>query len=294
MQIIKTTAKEKRSNLTIKILVYGEAKAGKTRLAKTLPVENDQDVLILPVDPGTASISDRDFQIWEPPNGNWTKEFLDYVYEQLLLPENKNIKYIVVDGLDDLGERLLDEAKDNNKDVRQAYGELRTEGRDIIQKIRDLSGVTTLFISHPSYKEDNKVRPKFPGSLADDLSGWFDVILFLKKVEMPDGTQRTMLVTSRDFDPTLEVGDRTGVLDVIEEPDLGAIYRKIQSSGLQTVSNSPRRLTKNEISAIPAWVKENTTPEKFMNVRKDLFGDLSINDFTIDQLNQVKEKVHGS
>jgi len=294
LEIIKTTTKQKQKELTIKILVYGDPKSGKTRLAKTLPVSDDSEVLILPVDPGTASIRDRDFQIWEPPNGNWSAEFMEYVYEQLLLPENKNIKYVVVDGLDDLGERLLSEAKDNNKDVRAAYGELRSNSLDIVQKIRDITGVRTLWITHPSYKDDGKIRAKYPGSIAEDLPGWFDIILYLREVELPDGTKKTKLITSKAFDPNLEVGDRTGLLDVVEDPDIGAIYKKIESGGLNTINMAPRRLTKNEISAIPAWVKENTTPEKFMNVRKELFGDLSINDFTIDQLNQVKEKVHGS
>lgn len=114
----------------VKVLVYGQAGAGKTSLITTLP-----NPIVLSAEGGLLSIQDANLPYLEIGNMETLKE----AYEWLLASEEaKSFESVALDSISEIAEVVLNYEKKVAKDPRQAYGSMQEQMADIIRAFRDL------------------------------------------------------------------------------------------------------------------------------------------------------------
>ena len=206
----------------VKLLVYGQAGAGKTSLIKTLP-----NPIVLSAEGGLLSIADADIPFIEVSNMDTLKEAYEWVANS---DEAKGFESIALDSISEIAEVVLNYEKKIAKDVRQAYGAMQEQMTDIIRAFRDLPGKHVYFSSKVEKTQDEMGRilyaPSMPGNkLGQQLPYFFDEVLALRLERDADGnTQRALMCHS---DGIWAAKDRSGKLDAWEMPDLGGIIGKI-------------------------------------------------------------------
>lgn len=203
----------------VKLLVYGQAGAGKTSLIKTLPTP-----IVLSAEGGLLSIQDADLPYIEITSMESLKEA--YVW----LTETTNYKSVALDSISEIAEVCLNYEKKINKDPRAAYGAMQEQMADIIRAFRDLPGLHVYMSAKLEKTQDEMGRilyaPSMPGNkTGQSLPYFFDEVLALRIEKDADGnTQRALMC---DSDGLWSAKDRSGKLSTWEAPDLGAIIAKI-------------------------------------------------------------------
>lgn len=205
----------------VKVLVYGQAGAGKTSLIKTLP-----DPVVLSAEGGLLSIQDADLPFIEIANMADLKE----AYEWLISKEGDAFKSVALDSISEIAEVVLNHEKKATKDPRQAYGAMQEQMADIIRAFRDLPGKHIYMSAKLEKTQDEMGRvlyaPSMPGNkTGQSLPYFFDEVLALRVEKDSEGaTQRALMC---DSDGLWLAKDRSGKLDGWEAPDLSAIIAKI-------------------------------------------------------------------
>lgn len=204
----------------VKILVYGQAGAGKTSLIKTMP-----SPIVLSAEAGLLSLSDSDIPYIEITD----MASLHEAYDWLSSSEAIDFKTVCLDSISEIAEVVLAAEKKNNKDPRKAYGEMQDQMTEIIRAFRDLPGRHVYFSAKMERVQDEEGRllysPSMPGNkVGQALPYFFDEVLALRISRDEDGISR-MLQT--DTDGIYTAKDRSGRLDMWEAPDLGAVIAKI-------------------------------------------------------------------
>jgi phage nucleotide-binding protein len=203
----------------VKLLVYGQAGAGKTSLIKTLP-----SPIVLSAEGGLLSIQDADLPYIEITSMETLKEA--YVW----LTETTDYKSVALDSISEIAEVCLNYEKKINKDPRAAYGAMQEQMADIIRAFRDLPGMHVYMSAKLEKTQDEMGRilyaPSMPGNkTGQSLPYFFDEVLALRIEKDADGnTQRALMC---DSDGLWSAKDRSGKLSAWEAPDLGAIIAKI-------------------------------------------------------------------
>lgn len=203
----------------VKLLVYGQAGAGKTSLIKTLP-----SPIVLSAEGGLLSIQDADLPFIEITSMETLKEA--YVW----LTETTDYKSVALDSISEIAEVCLNYEKKINKDPRAAYGAMQEQMADIIRAFRDLPGLHVYMSAKLEKTQDEMGRilyaPSMPGNkTGQSLPYFFDEVLALRIEKDADGnTQRALMC---DSDGLWSAKDRSGKLSAWEAPDLGAIIAKI-------------------------------------------------------------------
>ena len=203
----------------VKLLVYGQAGAGKTSLIKTLP-----SPIVLSAEGGLLSIQDADLPYIEITSMENLKEA--YVW----LTESTDYKSVALDSISEIAEVCLNYEKKINKDPRAAYGAMQEQMADIIRAFRDLPGLHVYMSAKLEKTQDEMGRilyaPSMPGNkTGQSLPYFFDEVLALRIEKDADGnTQRALMC---DSDGLWSAKDRSGKLSAWEAPDLGAIIAKI-------------------------------------------------------------------
>lgn len=203
----------------VKLLVYGQAGAGKTSLIKTLP-----SPIVLSAEGGLLSIQDADLPFIEITSMENLKEA--YVW----LTESTDYKSVALDSISEIAEVCLNYEKKINKDPRAAYGAMQEQMADIIRAFRDLPGLHVYMSAKLEKTQDEMGRvlyaPSMPGNkTGQSLPYFFDEVLALRVEKDADGnTQRALMC---DSDGLWSAKDRSGKLSTWEAPDLGAIIAKI-------------------------------------------------------------------
>lgn len=206
----------------VKLLIYGAAGAGKTYLIKTLP-----DPIILSAEAGLLSIKGSNL----PYISIDSMEELVEAYQWLTESEEaKQFKSVALDSISEIAEVVLSNEKKINKDPRNAYGVMADQMGGIIRSFRDLPGKHVYFSAKIEKAQDEMGRilyaPAMPGKqLGPALPYYFDEVFALRMERMADGETQRALMTFNDG--MWEGKDRSGQLSPWEEPDLGAIIRKI-------------------------------------------------------------------
>ena len=206
----------------VKLLVYGQAGAGKTSLIKTLP-----NPIVLSAEGGLLSIQDADLPYLEVSTLEELREAYTWLAES---GEAKQYQSVALDSISEIAEVVLSHEKKVNKDGRAAYGEMDVQMTEIIRAFRDMPGHHVYMSAKLEKQSDETGRmmyfPSLPGNkTAQKLPYFFDEVLALRVEKDAEGvTQRALMC---DSDGLWLAKDRSGKLDDWEAPDLGAIIRKI-------------------------------------------------------------------
>lgn len=235
---IKFTKATDAAHKRLSILIYGEPKVGKTSLAKTLPLSSDDKLLYIAADPGQLALRDRGFIVAQPGTGDLTEAFFDEVLDHIKTHGNQ-YEWIFVDGVDEVADAILKSKLRTQRDGRKAFGEMAEYVETWMKGIRDVQGVSVVFVTHID-KEDigeGEIQfiPQFPGKkIQAQVDAWFDLIGCMRLVREGDGNFRRHIQFRREADYRYMVGDRSGSLGLYESPDLGALFKKIHEAGFQT------------------------------------------------------------
>jgi phage nucleotide-binding protein len=207
----------------IKILVHGQSGSGKTTLIKTLPRP-----IVLSAEAGLLSLSNEDIPYIEIHN----LDELGEAYEYLLTAEaREQFQSVALDSISEIAEVVLSYEKKMAKDPRQAYGATQDQMADLIRSFRDLDGYNVYFSAKSEKDKDETGRmlwsPMMPGNkMGQALPYFFDEVFALRVEKGDDGAVVRAIQTDGDGEWTAK--DRSGRLDMWEEPDLGAIIAKIR------------------------------------------------------------------
>jgi phage nucleotide-binding protein len=206
----------------VKLLVYGQAGAGKTSLIKTLP-----NPIVLSAEGGLLSIQDADLPYIEIDSMETLREAWSWLTGAA---EAQDYKSVALDSISEIAEVVLNAEKKATKDPRQAYGAMQEQMADIIRAFRDLPGRHVYMSAKLEKTQDEMGRvlyaPSMPGNkTGQSLPYFFDEVLALRVEKDGDGnTQRALMC---DSDGLWLAKDRSGKLAAWEAPDLGAIISKI-------------------------------------------------------------------
>ena len=211
----------------VKLLVYGQAGAGKTSLIKSLP-----NPIVLSAEGGLLSIQDADLPYIEINDMDTLHEAYQWLTQS---DEAKGFQSVALDSISEIAEVVLNAEKKrtvNGKpvDPRQAYGSMQEQMADIIRAFRDLPGRHVYMSAKLEKTQDEMGRvlyaPSMPGNKTGQaLPYFFDEVLALRvEKDSEGGTQRALMC---DSDGLWLAKDRSGKLEAWEAPDLGAIISKI-------------------------------------------------------------------
>lgn len=233
-----TTANDSSLTGGIKALVYGGSGAGKTVLTATMPAP-----VCIMAEGGQLSLRTsnliRMFGVNTPGICYNTpiieiKTVDDLVESYNWLAnsrESAQFASVSLDSISEIGEVVLNNAKRQVKDPRQAYGELIEKMETAIRLFRDLPNKNVLISAKMEPMKDEmtgivRFGPSMPGSkLGPKLPYFFDEVFYLGVNKDQQGTPYRFLQTQADLQH--EAKDRSGALAPIEYPHLGAIYSKI-------------------------------------------------------------------
>jgi len=206
----------------VKLLVYGNAGAGKTSLIPTLP-----NPVVFSAEGGLLSIADADVPFVEVSSYDTLMEAYRWVTES---DEAKHFESIALDSISEIAEVVLNHEKKIAKDPRQAYGAMQEQMSDIIRAFRDIPNKHVYFTAKCEKATDETGRilyaPSMPGNkTGQQLPYFFDMVLALRVEKDQEGNAQRALMC--DSDGIWQAKDRSGKLDTWEAPDLGAIINKI-------------------------------------------------------------------
>ena len=208
----------------VKLLVYGQAGAGKTSLIPTLPTP-----VILSAEGGLLSIADTNLPFIEITSMQELREAYQWLTTSA---EAAEFESVALDSISEIAEVVLNAEKKINKDPRAAYGAMQEQMADIIRGFRDLPGKHVYMSAKLEKTQDEMGRvlyaPSMPGNkTGQSLPYFFDEVLALRVEKDAEGMTRRALMT--DGDGLWLAKDRSGKLEVWEDADLGDIIRKIGS-----------------------------------------------------------------
>lgn len=206
----------------VKVLVYGQAGAGKTSLIKTLPKP-----IVLSAEGGLLSIQDADLPFIEISDMETLREAYSWLTQS---KESADFQSVALDSISEIAEVVLNAEKKATKDPRQAYGAMQEQMADIIRAFRDLPGRHVYMSAKLEKTQDEMGRvlyaPSMPGNkTGQSLPYFFDEVLALRVEKDSDGAAQRALMC--DSDGLWLAKDRSGKLDAWEAPDIGAIIKKI-------------------------------------------------------------------
>jgi hypothetical protein len=206
----------------VKLLVYGQAGAGKTSLIPTLPKP-----VILSAEGGLLSIADTNLPFIEITSMAELQEAYKWLTSS---SEAGEFHSVALDSISEIAEVVLNAEKKINKDPRAAYGAMQEQMADIIRGFRDLPGKHVYMSAKLEKTQDEMGRvlyaPSMPGNkTGQSLPYFFDEVLALRVEKDAEGNTRRALMT--DGDGLWLAKDRSGKLEVWEDADLGEIIKKI-------------------------------------------------------------------
>ena len=206
----------------VKLLVYGQAGAGKTSLIPTLP-----NPIVLSAEGGLLSIQDAELPYIEITTMAELQEAYKWLAESA---EAAQFESVAIDSISEIAEVCLNYEKKVNKDPRAAYGAMQEQMADIIRAFRDLPAKHVYMSAKLEKTQDEMGRilyaPSMPGNkTGQSLPYFFDEVLALRVEKDAEGaTQRALMC---DSDGLWLAKDRSGKLDAWEAPDLKVIINKI-------------------------------------------------------------------
>jgi hypothetical protein len=293
---IRLTKANEAAHKRLSVLIFGEPKVGKTTLAKTLPVTDDSKLLYVAADPGQLALRDRGFVVAQPSNGDLTESFFDEVREHIRT-NGKDYEWIFVDGVDEVAEAILKSKMRTQRDGRKAYGEMADYVESWMKAIRDVQGTSVVFVTHIEQRDAGEGEiehlPMFPGKqIQSHVNEWFDLIGCMRLVRHEGSAYQRYIQFRREADWRYVVGDRSGVTELYEKPDLGALFKKIHEAGFVTRGEwAEPKISDADLKALAAYGKEhNKTTDEIKTLVSEKFGK-GVRDLTVSELEGVRKEI---
>jgi hypothetical protein len=221
-----TTTDQASAANGVKVLVYSDAGIGKTVLCSTAP-----SPIILSAESGELSLRKMRIPMIEITT---VQDLVDAHQWLQNSAEARQFQTVCIDSLSEVAEVVLNNAKRQVKDPRQAYGELIEKMESVIRSYRDLAGKNVYMAAKMEPNKDEltgsvKYGPAMPGSkLAVKLPYFFDEVFRLGINKTPAGESYRFLQTQPDLQ--YQAKDRSGCLDAVEPPNLTHVFNKILSN----------------------------------------------------------------
>lgn len=209
-------------NTGVKVLVYGQAGAGKTSLISSAPTP-----IVLSAEAGLLSLRDFDIPYIEIRR---LEDLAEAYYWASESEEATAYQTICLDSISEIAEVVLASEKKKTKDPRQAYGVMQETIAEYVRKFRDLFGRNVYLSAKLEKMQDEMGRvmygPSMPGNKTGQLLPYFfDEVLALR-VEHNEDNQ-TVRMLQCEGDGSWLAKDRSGKLDKWMEPDLSTIIGRI-------------------------------------------------------------------
>lgn len=208
----------------VKFLVYGESGSGKTRLCATL-----SRPVILSSEHGLRSIREAKLPYIEIDNFEKIGEVYTWLTNS---KEAANFDCVCIDSISEITEIVLANLKKKAKDPRQAYGEVQDLAMSMIRTFRDLPKKHIYMIAKQERIQDQNSGGLFFGpaltgqKLGTQISYLFDEVFALQVFTDPQTKQEIRALRTRK-DLQYIAKDRSGKLELWENPNLGEIITKI-------------------------------------------------------------------
>lgn len=233
-----TTAEQASDVGGIKVLVYGDAGMGKTMLAATMPAP-----VLISAESGLLSLKQKNIQRVFGPNSPGISyhipvilvrnvEDLSEAYRWACsAAEAAQFQSVGLDSVTEIAEVVLNNAKRQVKDPRQAYGELIEKMESLVRAFRDLPGKNVYMAAKMEPMKDEltgivRYGPSMPGAkLGPKLPYFFDEVFRLAVNKDPQGNAYRFLQTQPDLQFVAK--DRSGALASMEPPHLTHVFNKI-------------------------------------------------------------------
>jgi hypothetical protein len=222
MSVEFKTAQEVASTRGIKSVVAGAAGTGKTTLVTTCP----QPICLMSAESGLISIRNTkaDIKIVEVKTIADIGAVLDH------LEAKCEFQTVAIDSISEIAEIVLANELARTADGRKAYGELNIKMMGILKAFRDLDAYHVLVTAKQDRVQDDGGKfiysPSMPGrQLALQLPYLFDLVMAMRVVPDDKGNHNRWLQTGTDLQYTAK--DRSGKLDMFEEPDFSSVCEKI-------------------------------------------------------------------
>jgi len=223
MAVKLISAREAAHMNGLKVLVYGESGAGKTRLITT----TGEPTVVISAEAGLLSIRDSDVSVIEVGSIDDVKEAWSF----LASDEGAHFKWVCLDSISEIAEVVLADEKRNEKDPRRAYGVMAEQMIELVKAFRDLPG-RNVYVSAKLDKIKDELSgglmygPSAPGAqLGKALPYLFDEVFMLRVERDAEGNLTRWVQTQGDNQRIAK--DRSGALEMFETPDLAAIVTKI-------------------------------------------------------------------
>lgn len=233
-----TMANEAAAVGGVKVLVYGDSGHGKTVLAATLPAP-----ILISAESGLLSLKRKNIErLFGVGTQGITYDIpviqirsvddLSEAYRWCCqAAEARQFQSVGLDSISEIAEVVLNNAKRQVKDPRQAYGELLEKMETLIRAFRDLAGRNVYIAAKMEPMKDEltgivKFGPSMPGAkLGPKLPYYFDEVFRLGVNNDASGQPYRFLQTQ----PNLQfvAKDRSGALASMEPPHLGYVFNKI-------------------------------------------------------------------
>lgn len=222
--IIQSTA-----NITtrgVKCLVYGPPKVGKTRLIATAP-----SPFFFSAEGGLLSLRTMNLPYVQVKNMADFQECYRWVISSA---EARQFATFGIDSLSEIIEQILQHELGRTKDPRKAYGEIISQGIDIIRKFRDIDGPNVVMIAKQEWSKDDSsgmmfYQPSFPGQKLGPAVPYYPDEIFQYCIFQNPQTKQRIEALRCWADQANVAGDRSGALDEFEQPNLTNIFAKIAS-----------------------------------------------------------------
>lgn len=205
----------------LKILVHGPPGAGKTHLLGT--TGEDSRVLILSAESGLLTLRGHDIDCIQVSSVDAVREVFAF-----LQAGDHGYAWVCLDSVSEIAELCLAEEMTKTKDGRRAYGELATVMRQLLRAFKYLPYHVVMTCKQERIDDEGRLvrAPMLPGKqLSQGIAYMFDLVFALRVERDEEGATTRALQTQPVNGYAAK--DRSGALELFEEPNLAHIVGKI-------------------------------------------------------------------